>query len=288
MIESVVTKLFRDQGFTVRIEDKALHAEKNGMVIDIGIVSGGELESFLRRVKDRGSIKIVIPEDELSEDEERLALSSSIMIWSVDEIEERISKELFQPLKLPKKILSEEVVEMKDKEPILAPVIGRGEVAEIGKKTVKGFKYVLQLVPSFVFEFESVIETPEIGIIQKKGMIGVNALTGNWQVWEKRPRTTTDVDLPHEKLEPAIEREEAKKIAFNAAKKLSTREVEIVRVERHAKITQKKVVSPELDQIEMKEMGILYLPLWCVDGVDGAIVINAATGKIVEEDYYRS
>jgi hypothetical protein len=52
-------------------------------------------------------------------------------------------------------------------------------------------------------------------------------------------------------------------------------------------MTEKKLVSPKSDSIELEDMGIFYLPIWCIEGVKGVMILNASTGKIISEDYYR-
>jgi hypothetical protein len=32
---------------------------------------------------------------------------------------------------------------------------------------------------------------------------------------------------------------------------------------------------------------VFYIPIWCVEGIHGIMIVNAGTGKIVSEDYYR-
>ena len=46
-------------------------------------------------------------------------------------------------------------------------------------------------------------------------------------------------------------------------------------------------MSPKEDAIEINRRGLIYLPVWCVEGSNGVMIINATTGKVVKEDTYR-
>ena len=50
---------------------------------------------------------------------------------------------------------------------------------------------------------------------------------------------------------------------------------------------ERKVLSPRSEDIVLRGVGLYYLPIWCVEGVHGVMIINAGTGKIISEDYYR-
>ena len=52
-------------------------------------------------------------------------------------------------------------------------------------------------------------------------------------------------------------------------------------------VTERKRVAPQAEDIELVSQGMFYLPIWCVEGVHGVLIINAGTGKIVSEDYYK-
>ena len=66
-----------------------------------------------------------------------------------------------------------------------------------------------------------------------------------------------------------------------------TYEKEVTWNNEAAVVTEKKKVSPQQEDILLSEMGIYYLPIWCVEGVNGMMFINAGTGKIISESYYR-
>ncbi len=201
----------------------------------------------------------------------------------MDEVEDRIKGELFELLNLPEHLEHEEVTEA-----IVKPVLARDDIREIGKKTVTGFNYMLQLVPHFVYDFKCALNVPGGEDRVVEGCVAINALTSQWETWEPDFETVEEVSATHERLEPKIDEESAFKSAKAAAQELGTEEIESIREADHATIVEKKVESPEEEDIVLNRRGLVYLPVWCVEGTLGVIIVNANTGKIIREDYYET
>ncbi len=284
MLENIVAQIFRSQGFSVELQKNRIRAEKAGKSVFVAIISEGELDTFLREVSKEPWFKVAIPTYEFSSEEQKAALDCKVSLWGLDEVEDRIKGELFEVLNLPENLEEDE----KAKEVIVRPVLTKDEIREIGKKTVRGFNYMLQLVPHFVYEFESVLHVPGEDDRVVDGCIAVNALTSQWETWEMDFETVEAIDTTHETLEPKIGEESASEIARGAARELGTREIESVHEADHATIVEKRVESPEEEDISTRHTGLVYLPVWCVEGTLGAIIVNANTGKIVREDYYET
>ncbi len=81
--------------------------------------------------------------------------------------------------------------------------------------------------------------------------------------------------------------EEAKKLAKNEIMRVNSYDKELIREEGHVTVTEKRKISPKQDEIILQDKGVFYQPIWCVEGVHGVLIINAGTGKIVSEDYYK-
>lgn len=284
MLENIVAQIFRSQGFSVRLEKNRIRAEKAGRSVSVAIVSEGELDTFLREVSKEPWFKVAIPTYEFSSKEQKAALDRKVLLWGLDEVEDRIKGELFEVLNLPQDLEDEGEV----KEVIVRPVLTRDDIREIGKKTVRGFNYMLQLVPHFVYEFESVLHVPGEEDRVVDGCIAVNALTSQWETWGMDFETVETIDTTHEVLEPKIGEESASEIARGAARKLGTKEIESVHEADHATVVEKRVETPKEEDVSTRNAGLIYLPVWCVEGTLGAIIVNANTGKIVREDYYET
>jgi hypothetical protein len=170
-------------------------------------------------------------------------------------------------------------------EAMVRPTLDREDVVEIGNKTVDGFNYILDLVPYFLFEYTSAVE--EDGEIhESKGTIGVNALTLSPELWEHGLERVDGIEYFDRKREPKIDEKEAFEIALKRALDLGTVVKETVKERNGATIEEKKSVKPKKEDVQLEGLGLVYLPIWCVEGSKGSIIINASTGKILKEDIY--
>lgn len=284
MLENIVAQIFRSQGFSVELEKNRIRAQKAGKSVFVAIISEGELDTFLKEVSKEPWYKVAIPTYEFSGKEQEAALDRKVSLWGLDEVEDRIKGELFEVLDLPLDLEEPE----RAKEVIVRPVLTKDNIREIGKKTVRGFNFMLQLVPHFIYEFESVLHVHGEEDRVVDGCIAVNALTSQWETWEMDFETVEAIDTTHETLEPKIDEESASEIAREAARELGTKEIESVHEADHATVVEKRVESPAEGDVSTKHRGLVYLPVWCVEGTLGAIIVNSNTGKIVREDYYET
>jgi hypothetical protein len=61
----------------------------------------------------------------------------------------------------------------------------------------------------------------------------------------------------------------------------------MVRENGQVTMTERVTVHPRLDLGSVKPLGIYYVPIWCVEGTKGVMILNASTGKVLSEDYFR-
>ena len=126
---------------------------------------------------------------------------------------------------------------------------------------------MLQLVPYFIYDFRSVLKIPDEEDEVVGGCIAVNALTSTWETWEPDFETVEEVSLTHERLEPKVDENGALEKAKEAARELSTKEIESVSEADHATIVERRVESPADEDVSIS------LPLTAVadilDSFDG-------------------
>lgn len=170
-------------------------------------------------------------------------------------------------------------VEHDVKEGVLEPIMEFEEVSELGEKLVGGFKYRLEVVPHYLFEYE--VTTVEGS--KEEGKLYLNAVSGESNYWKRPFKITSEVKRSHVKLEPNIPEEHCEEKAFTSLKEKYTVRKEQRWEENGATIVEKKQEGPEDDDIELDYKGIVYVPMWAVEGTDGIVVINAARGKVERE-----
>jgi hypothetical protein len=172
-------------------------------------------------------------------------------------------------------------------ERIVRPVVGSEDIRELSRKTVSGFRYRLELVPHYVFGYVCPLYMDEQKVGVEKGTLSVNGLTHKVESWNERTEVVYALETAHKTLEPAIGVVDARKQARRELARVNSYERETVREENHVTITEKRKIAPREDEIVLEDRGVFYIPIWCVEGVHGIMIVNAGTGKIVSEDYYR-
>jgi hypothetical protein len=125
--------------------------------------------------------------------------------------------------------------------------------------------------------------TPQIS----SGIIAVNGLTNSAESWNFPFETVIELETTHTKLEPKVDENKAFVTAKETSIALNTREIQTVDDRGAVTIYEKKKVSPKEGAIDINRRGLIYLPVWCVEGSNGVMIINATTGKVVKEDIYR-
>jgi hypothetical protein len=190
----------------------------------------------------------------------------------------------------PKLVSPELLEDVKDAsvgERIVRPVLGAEDIRELSRKTVSGFRYRLELVPHYVYGYicPLYMDAEKVGV--ERGTLSVNGLTHKVESWNERTEVVYALEVAHRTLEPAIVTEDARRLAKRELVRVNSYDKESIREENHVTITEKRKVTPREDEIQLEDRGVFYIPIWCVEGVHGIIIVNASSGKIVSEDYYR-
>lgn len=302
-------------------------AEKDGSTVGAGMIATEsspmipDLLDVINEMPQNLDKLILATTHELTEDIEEFASKENILLWDRKKLEEEIgravlsgfageskARELLESIRSepagvdvsapdmpdislevePVPIGTSPVSEEDSSELIMKPRMTINEVSEISKKIVQGFRFDLELIPYYVFEYscELLVEgqnTPQIS----SGIIAVNGLTNSAESWNFPFETVVELETTHTKLEPKVDESKAFITAKETSIALNTREIQTVDDRGAVTIYEKKKVSPKEGAIEINRRGLIYLPVWCVEGSNGVMIINATTGKVVKEDIYR-
>ncbi len=170
-------------------------------------------------------------------------------------------------------------IEHEGKEVILKPIMDFKHIQELGEKLVKGFKYRLELVPHYLFYYK--VEKPDGR--ESQGKIYLNAISGKSNFWKKPFQSSEEIKRSHIKLEPKIPEDDCRKEAKKAVKdRFSTKKKE-KREGEGVTIVEKSQSTPSEEKMDLEKKGIVYVPMWAVEGTEGIVVINAARGKVETE-----
>lgn len=228
------------------------------------------------------------------------ALPPEVVVWDREAVEHEVGRTRIEKLVgeedhgLIDDLYADDVPIMEDD----VPRTGEGEritpmrmslqdVVELSAKTVGGFSHRLELVPHYLFNYQVPLYVGEGKIGGREGTLAVNALTKDVQPWDQVPETVTSLDQGHKRLEPILEEEDASALVRATVEREHTYERDMVRENGQVTMTERVTVHPRLDLGSVKPLGIYYVPIWCVEGTKGVMVLNASTGKVLSEDYFR-
>ncbi len=286
MIRQLVARLLRSVGCGVSMEGGILTATKGDAKLVFGFANEEELDDVLDQIVGSGGRGVIVP---LFDDfpEER---SRGIPVMDRKTLEDDVVDVLLGKKRTKDTVLGNMVSDCLGnedftQEAVVRPTMEREDVVEIGSKTVDGFNYILDLVPYFVFEYSAAVE--ENGEVhESQGTIAVNALTRAPEQWSGDFEMIDGLEYFDRKQEPKTDEKDAFHIAQKKAVELGTIVKERVKERDGATIEEKKTIRPKTEDIQMEGKGMVYLPIWCVEGSKGSVIIDASKGKILKEDIY--
>jgi hypothetical protein len=290
-MKEIVRSILEMSGYELADMGSWLVAKKDGQTLNIGFLSRKKLKpKELERMKGRN---IVITSDHPSKFDD----IKNLIVLDQKQLYEDFTKVLFGEKDFESSIFYKHIASDDNwtditvtpatdtGENIIKPFMTLTDVVELSKKSVKGFRYVLELVPHHLFNFRCEPGPPE-GVTRSDGLISVNALTRKCEFWDQNFETVASLNHVHTRIEPKLSEGDARELARKFAIDESTTVIENIKEKEHTVVTEKKVIRPNDDEIVLEDRGMVYLPIWCVEGTNGVMIVNAAAGKIIEEDYY--
>jgi len=306
-LKAVIIEVLESREMQVHEKDGYLIGRKGEVEVAFCMIGPGEESAvleFLDRFKEFRGKKVIVslgPIPQLPRDR----LDSQVIFWDREAVEHEIGRTRVERLLgdrdhgLVDELVADDYPRMVTKaeldrlqveevgERIIRPTIDAHDVKEIGMRTVGGFRNRLELIPHYLFDYscEPLIGSEPVGT--EKGRISVNALTKKAESWTGSLDVVYALEQGHRRLDPTIVPEAAEELARDEVVRLHTAEKEVVDEQGHVTVKERKKVAPRREDVVLTPLGLYYLPVWCVEGVHGVMLINAGTGKIVSEDYYR-
>jgi len=302
-LRDYLVQILKSRDFSVDEKDGYIYGKREDVSVVIMTASDmlmDDVQDFVKNVSDFSGRKIVATLGKVDESVHSYLQDRGVHYWGREEIEhevgnlqlstvtnthgkslidEVISDELPQKMAEPPEQSIPVIVESAEErsERIVKPNFTLEDVKYLARHEVQGHKFELELVPHYLFHF---VLTDGEGN-QKAGIAAVNALTSHVETWRWGFELVDSVDLPHSKREPKIDFENAKQIAQDMVTKEYRSHTETVKDFGHSEIIERKRAKEEAIMIESK--GLVYLPVWCVEGKNGAMIVNSSSGKIISE-----
>ncbi len=298
-----MVKILESREFSVQERDGYLYGRRDD--ISLVVMAAGDMlledvQDFVKNVSGFSGRKIVASLGKVDGDVQAFLQKSGVHYWSREEIEhevgslqletvvngrgkslidEVISDEMPQKLAEPPEQSIPVILESAEErtERIVKPNISLEDVKYLARHDIQGYKFDLELVPHYLFHFVLTLANGH----QKAGIAAVNALTSHVETWRWGFELVDSIDLPNSKREPKIDFETARQIAQDMVAKEYKSHTETVKDFGHSEIIERK--GPKKEAVEIEPKGLVYLPVWCVEGTNGAMIVNSSSGKIISE-----
>lgn len=303
-----LTEILKSRSFNVQEKDGYLYGRREDVSVVVMAASDmliEDVQDFVGNVSGFSGRKIVASLAKADESVQEYLQRSGIHYWGREEIEHELGHLQLETISEQKgrslidDIVSDEtpqrLVEPPDHaipvivessreqtEKIVKPNFMLEDIKYLARHEVQGNKFDLELVPHYLFHYVLRLDEGK----QKAGIAAVNALTSSVETWRWGFELVDTIDLPHSKREPKIDGEKATEIAKDMVSKEYKSHIETVKDFGHSEIIERKSVGKESVLLEPK--GLVYLPVWCVEGMRGAMIVNSSSGKIISEHVHTS
>ena len=304
---NVITEILKARDFEVIEREGHLIAKKGDHEVVFCLVSKEDdklVRSFMERFKDSNARKVIATLCDLP-DSVGMSLDSRVFVWDREAIEREIGRTRIEKIvgekdhglvdelladDYPKMVSAEELENVQTAmvgERIIKPTIDIKDVSEISRQTVGGFRYRLELVPYYAYSYSCDLYLEDRKLGCENGSLSVNALTKKVERWNDKFEIVYALDQNYRRLEPMLDADEAKGLVRDEVVRLYSYEREVITDNGQVTLVEKKKVSPRAEDVNIEGLGIFYAPIWCVEGIHGVMIVDAGTGKIISEDYYR-
>jgi hypothetical protein len=298
-----LTEILRSRDFEVSEKNGYLYGSREDVSVVVLVASDmltDDVDDFVRNVADFQGRKIVASIGKVDENIQSALQKQGIYYWDREDVEheigslhlrslgseaarslldEVISDEMPQrpaePPELSVPIIVESATERSER--IVKPNFTLEDVKYLARHEIQGYRYDLELVPHYLFHYVLNIEDGK----QRAGIVAVNALTEHIETWRWGFELVDSIDMQHTRREPKVDQEKASQLARDAISKEYRAFTEQVKDFGHSEIIERK--KPLKDPMVIEPKGLVYLPVWNVEGKGGAMIVNSSSGKIVSE-----
>ena len=303
-----LVEILRSRDFEVDEKDGYVYGRRED--ISVVVMAAGDMlmddaHDFVRNVSGFPGRKVVASLTSADEGVQAFLQKNGVHYWGREEIEHEVGSLQLETLadgkgrSLLDEVISDEspqrpfeppeqsipiiVESTSDKtERIVKPNFTLDDMKHIARHEVQGYRFDLELVPHYLFHY--VLDLG--GGKQRAGIVAVNALTGQVETWRWGFELVDTIDIVHSKREPKMDEDKAKAAAVKSIEEEARSMLETVKDFGHSEIIERKKGARDTMPIEGK--GLVYLPVWCIEGKGGAMIVNSSSGKIISEHMHGS
>lgn len=302
-LKDYMIQILRSRDFRVDEKDGYLFARRDDVsvvVMTAGDLLMDEVQDFVRNFSGFSGRKIVASLKRADDAVHSYLQSNGVHYWGREEIEHELGNLQLETvtdgrgLSLIDEVISDEMPQRPAEPPEQSiPVIVEGaeerterivkpnflleDIKYLARHEISGYKFELELVPHYLFHYVISLDEGK----QKAGIAAVNALTSHVETWRWGFELVDSIDIPHSRREPKIDYERAKELARELIAREHKAQTETVKDFGHSELIERK--GPKVESVLIEPKGLVYLPVWCVEGKNGAMIVNSSSGKIISE-----
>jgi len=302
-IRDHLEQLLKSREFAVDERDGYLYGRREDISIVIMTASDmllDDVQDFIRNTRGFPGRKVVVSVNKADDSVQAYLQRNRVHYWGREEIEHEIGNLHLETVagergkSLIDDIISDEVPQMpvephdhsipvilesseERSERIVKPNFTLEDMKHLARHDVKGYRYQLELVPHYLFHYVLNLQDGN----QRAGIAAVNALTSHVETWRWGFELVDSIDIQSTRQEPKVDYENALKVARDMIEKEFKSHTETVKDYGHTEVIERKRSAK--DGIVIEPKGLVYLPVWCVEGASGAMIVNSSSGKIISE-----
>jgi len=302
-LKDYMVDILRSRDFEIEEKEGYLYGRRDDISIVVMTASDmliDDVQDFMKNTKGFSGRRVVASLGKIDDSVQSYLQNLGVHYWGREEIEHELGNLQLETVSSTKggslidEIISDDmpqrptephdhsipvIVESSEEkaERIVKPNFGLDDVKHLARHEIKGYKYELELVPHYLFHF--LLNMPDGE--QKAGIAAVNALTSHVETWRWGFELVDSIDFTYSKREPKIDYEKAMQLAQDMIGRELKSHTETVKDYGHSEIIERKKTGKDAIVIEPK--GLVYLPVWCVEGTSGAMIVNSSSGKIISE-----
>lgn len=176
-------------------------------------------------------------------------------------------------------------LELFDGEGMVPPRIPQEQARSLVAERLEGaFRFDLRMMPHYCYAYACPVQRSHGHAEVGRGLLLVNGIDGEVCAWE--PPGLARWDGTASRMEPSIEQAEALEKAREWVMAANTRIVHLKHDRGSVTVYEKVTLKPSPEALRLEYRGLVFWPVWGIEGGNGAVVLDALEGKVLKEELF--
>jgi hypothetical protein len=172
-----------------------------------------------------------------------------------------------------------------DGEGMLQPGIDQERARGLVSERLEGaFRFDLRLVPHYCYAYACPMQRGAGRHELSRGMVLVDAIGGGASAWEPAPLVRWDGTTS--RMEPSLDEPAARERARDMIISANTRIVNLKHDRGAVTVYEKVTLKPSAEALRLEHRGLVLWPVWGIEGGNGAVVLDAVSGRVLREELF--